>query len=215
MPLIKPILFVLVTLCLTTNSLAQSKPVYVGITKEKFKYIASTQRNSEWCWAASIQMMFNYYGIDIRQEQIVARSYGTDQSGELPDRAGGEDVITSNLNNWEIDNDGRRYRVTAKLNNGPPTPSYLIEELAHQRPVLIGYRTGPNKGHAVLITACSYYPSENGPIIRSIVVRDPLPSKENLATAGRVEYWGASLAKLIQSHWYVKVSTHSTPVVTD
>lgn len=154
-------------------------------------------------------MIFNYYGVDISQEQVVSKSYGKDGSGQLPNRTANEEIITANLNNWKIGNDGQNYIVEAKLNHGPPTPSYLIEELVNERPVLIGYRTGPTAGHTVLITACSYYPTANGPVIRSIIVRDPWPSEENLKTAGRIEYSGISLANLIQSHWYVKVISPS------
>lgn len=204
---IRSFVFLLVTSCLLSAPAVAQEPVYVGITAEKFNYFASTQRNSEWCWAASIQMMFNYYGIDISQEQIVARSFNMDPKGKLPNATGDLKVITENLNNWSIDNEGKAYQVNAKLHYGPPTPAYLVKELANERPVMIGYQTGPNTGHAVLITACSYIPTKNGPQIRSVIVRDPWPSPENKASAGRIEYWGHSIAKLIQTHWYVRVNS--------
>lgn len=178
---------------------------YVGIPRANFNYFVSSQRNSNWCWAASLQMVFNYYGVSITQEQIVARSYGTDHTGNLPNWTGSFPVITANLNNWNADNNGRQYSVAASLNWGAPTPAYLIQELSAQRPVLIGYQSSPTTGHAVVITACSYTESANGPIIQSIIVRDPWPSKENNATKGRIEYSGISLANLIQAHWYIRV----------
>lgn len=193
------------SLLLSTPVLSQ-EPVYVGITAKKFNYFASAQRNSEWCWAASIQMIFNYYGIDINQEQIVARSFKKDVNGVLPNATGDVKVITDNLNNWSIDNQGKGYQVQANLKYGAPTPSYLVKELANERPVLIGYKTGPNTGHAVLITACSYYPTPDGPQIRSMIVRDPWPSPENKESIGRIEYWGHSLAPLIETHWFVRVT---------
>jgi len=206
---IRSFIFLLVTSSLLNAQAIGQEPVYVGITADKFNYFASTQHNSEWCWAASIQMMFNYYGIDISQEQIVARSFKKDPDGKLPNVTGDLKVITENLNNWSVDNQGKAYQVNAKLHYGPPTPAYLVKELANERPVMIGYQTGPNTGHAVLITACSYIPTKNGPQIRSVIVRDPWPSPENKASAGRIEYWGHSIARLIQTHWYVRVN--STP----
>lgn len=181
------------------------QPIYVGIPRENFNYFASSQRNSNWCWAASMQMIFNYYGVNITQEQIVARSYGTDPNGNLPDWAGSFPVITANLNNWSIDNNGRSYIVAASLNWGAPTPAYLVQELSAQHPVLIGYQSGPNSGHAVVITACSYTESAYGPIIQTLIVRDPWPTPENAANKGRVEYSGANLAALIQAHWYIRI----------
>ncbi len=197
--------FSLTFFCLLSAIALAQQPIYVGIPSDDFNYYASSQRNSNWCWAASIQMVFNYYGINISQEQIVARSYGTDPSGSLPNWTGSFEVISANLNNWNVDNSGRQYQVTSYLNWGAPTPSYLVDELTNQRPVLIGYASGPNSGHAVVITALSYYPSPYGPQIQSIVVRDPWPSEQNTANRGRLEYPGATLANMIQAHWYVRV----------
>ncbi|MBS1501504.1 MAG: C39 family peptidase [Bacteroidetes bacterium] len=163
------------------------QPVYVGIRSENFSYFASSQHNSNWCWAASLQMIFNYYGVNITQEQIVARSYGVDPNGKLPNWTGNWRVITANLNNWSVDNNGRQYIVQAVFNRGPTKPAYLIRQLSQFHPVLIGCRSGPNSGHAVVITACSYVQTYYGPVIESIVVRDPWPSDENIASGGR---WG-------------------------
>jgi hypothetical protein len=202
---IRRLVLLLITTAMLYSPAVGQDPVYVGITAKKFNYFAASQKNSEWCWAASIQMMFNYYGIDITQEQIVSRSFNKGPDDELPNVTGDLEVITANLNNRIIDNKGLVYQVKARLNFGPPAPAYLVKELAAERPVLIGYKTGPNSGHAVLVTACSYIPTRNGPQIRSVIVRDPWPSPENLKSAGRVEYWGHSLARLIETHWYVQV----------
>jgi hypothetical protein len=135
----------------------------------------------------------------------VARSYGVDPNGNLPNWTGSFQVITANLNNWNVDNSGRQYGVRATFNQGAPTPIYLIQQLSLQRPVLIGYRSGPSSGHAVVITACSYIETYYGPMIQSIVVRDPWPSDNNIASQGRVEYKGIDLANLIQAHWYIVI----------
>jgi len=177
----------------------------VGIRSDNFNYFSSSQRNSNWCWAASLQMIFNYYGVNITQEQIVARSYGIDSSGNLPNWTGSFQVITQNLNNWSMDNLGRQYIVSASLNWGAPTPAYLIEELSAQQPILIGYRSSPSSGHAVVITACSYIQTTSGPFIQTIVVRDPWPNQQNVSTNGKNEYRADNLANLIQSHWYIRI----------
>ena len=62
----------------------------VGIPTETFNFVASTQRSTNWCWAASIQMTLNYYGVAITQEEIVARTYGTDRPVREPPRLHGE-----------------------------------------------------------------------------------------------------------------------------
>jgi hypothetical protein len=183
---------------------AQQQPIYVGIPSNQMNYYASAQNNSQWCWAASIQMVLNYYGVSINQEQIVARTYGTDYAGNLPNWAGSLDAIHNNLNNWSMDNYGYSYTVSASMGRGAPTPAILVQELSAGRPIIIGYQTGQG-GHAVVITAVSYIPTMNGPYIQSIVVRDPWPSQQNMASRGRVEYGGVDLANRIDAHWYVRV----------
>ena len=69
--------------------------------------------------------MLNYYGVNISQEQIVARTYGMNAYGQLPDWPSRLETITTNLNNWSIDNTGRTYVVRATLNWGAPTPAIL------------------------------------------------------------------------------------------
>lgn len=177
----------------------------VGIPSGQMNFFSASQNNSQWCWAASIQMVLNYYGVAISQEQIVARTYGTNQYGSLPDWPGSFPAITANLNNWSIDNRGRPYSVMASLNPGAPVPVILIRELSAGRPIIVGYKSGPNSGHAVVVTGAVFTTSPQGPIIHSVIARDPWPSGRNMANLGRVEYPGARIASLMQAYWYIQV----------
>ena len=200
---------VLLAVCLLSGqSLAQ--PVggvqQVGIPSGEMDFVAAAQQNSQWCWAAAIQMVLGYHGVGITQQQIVARTYGTDWWGNLPDWAGSIEAITANLNNWSIDNYGQQYAVAATLNWGAPAATVLIDELWNRHPVIIAYQSGPTSGHAVVVTAATFSQTMHGPVIHSIVVRDPWPSPENRFNSGRVEYDGASLAQRINAHWLISVS---------
>ena len=53
--------------------------------------------------------------------------------------------------------------VMASLNWGAPAPAILIQELSYGRPVIVGYRTGSNSGHAVVITSANFTQSYSGP----------------------------------------------------
>lgn len=183
----------------------QTQAGYVGIPSARMNYVAAAQHNSQWCWAAAIQMVFNYYGVNISQEQIVARTYGTDLYGYLPNWPGRLDAITTNLNSWSMDNAGRTYVVLSTLNWGAPTPAVLLQELSQGRPVIVSYRSGPNSAHAVVITGANFIPSPLGPAIQSVVVRDPWPSQWNIANYGRIEYVGAPIARLMQAYWYIRI----------
>ena len=179
--------------------------ITVGIPSNSMNFYAASQSNSNWCWAASIKMVLNYYGVKISQEDIVRRSYGTDPYGRLPNWQGSHQVITKNLNNWSVDKSGRVYTVRASLYFGAPNVSYLIQELSNNRPVLVGYRSGSSGGHAVIITAVSYIMTNNEPIIQTITVRDPWPNQQNINNRGRVVYQASDFARKINHHWYIRV----------
>ena len=198
--------FVMIIGIVVTSSAAFAQQTFtVGIPTNQMNYFAAGQEKSQWCWAASIEMVLNYYGVDIAQKQIVARTYGRDPFGQLPNWTGSIQTIHRNLNNWGIDNFGYPYTVMAQMGNGAPSPTVLINELSNGRPVIIGYRTGPNSGHAVVVTAVSYVPTASGPYIQTITVRDPWPSRENIINKGRVVHNAAALANKIQAYWYVRV----------
>lgn len=188
---------------LSQTTLAQ-KIYYVGIPGTKLNYVSATQEKAQWCWAASIQMVLNYYNIDINQRQIVERTYGKNIYGELPNWAASVQTIHSNLNNWSVDNKGKNYIVNAQFGTGAPEPFFLIQELSQHRPVIIGYQSDFG-GHAVVVTALSYYKTAMGPVIRSIIVRDPLPGNCEPGKKGRIEYEASSLADRIIGHWFIRV----------
>lgn len=178
-------------------------PQYVGISRGEMDYFASRQRNFQWCWAASIQMVLNYYGIDILQEQIVARTYGTDPRGRVPDWAGTLETILSNLNQRGTDNRGRPYSVHSRMGKEAPEPLSLIQELSRRKPVIFAYSNGPGTGHVAVVEGAVFEPSSYGPIIQSLFVRDPWPSWKNIMERGRREYAARDLASRVHFYWYI------------
>jgi len=214
------VLAVLLVLSTGTLSLAEQQvglPQYVGIPTRLMNHYYAQQRRSQWCWAACIQMVLKRYGVEVRQEEIVRRSYGTDPHGNLPDWPGSVQLVTANLNNWGIDRAGKQYVVTASLGLGPPAPAVLIRELTAGHPVILGCQAQP-QGHAVLCTAASYVltqanpynPTTPAPVIQTLVIRDPMPqgfwsSFLNPSARGRVEYRGDQLNRIIGAHWSIRV----------
>ena len=184
----------------------------VGIPSAEMDFVAAAQQSPQWSWAAAIEMVLTYHGVAITQPQIVARTYGTDLWGNLPDWGGSIEAITANLNNWSIDNYGRQYAVAATLYWGAPAPHVLIDELRNRRPMIISYLDGSPSGRTVVVTAATFSQTALGPRILSIVVRDPWPSPANIAKRGRNEYDGASLAQLIAAHWFISVSRSLPPL---
>ena len=199
------VVIALFAICLY-GSAAFGQPVggvhQVGIPAAEMDFVSAAQGSSQWCWAAAIQMVLRYHGVSITQQQIVARSYGTDPWGNLPNWSGSFGIITRNLNNWSIDNYGQEYAVGAVFGWGAPPAAVLIEELHNGRPMIISYRDSPVSAHAVVVTAATF--SRSG-LIHSIVVRDPWPTPANVLNKGRIEYDGSALAAAIQAHWRISV----------
>jgi len=133
-----------------------------------------SQDRDQWCWAASISMIFQYHGYDVSQEEIVKQTYG--RLVNLP--ATGQ-KIGRNLKSTYKTQDGREFRVSAReydllrgklaLNN-----SDVIRSLEEGRPLIIG-----SNGHAMVLTAIYYTRSPSGTPLQIIggIVRDPWPGR--------------------------------------
>lgn len=183
---------------------AQPAPTYVGIPTQRFNFAAAAQQQDEWCWAASVQMILNWYGIGVTQDMVVARTKHV-----LIDQAGSDMDISNALSGWAMTTNGQLVTIRSMAAPGLPPPAVLLTELGKGHPILLTFATGMYSGHAVVITAASYFPTNYGPQVVSLVIRDPWPSPANVATSGRVEIAGAALsnfAQLVRSHWLVSVS---------
>jgi Papain-like cysteine protease AvrRpt2 len=133
-----------------------------------------TQQQSQWCWAASISMLFSYYGHPVAQEKIVRSLYGT--TVNLPSGTGWN--IASRLNRDWMDDNNKPFksRLTAAydFDAGVMTldNAWIVNELDQDRPFIIG-----TKGHAVVATAVRYQPTQFEPVILAIGVFDPWPGR--------------------------------------
>ena len=132
------------------------------------------QKMSQWCWAASISMLFSYYGHPVSQEKIVQSLYRTIDN--LPSGTGWN--IASRLNRSWVDDNNQQFqsRLTAAYDYYAQVMTldnaWIVNELDQDRPFIIGA-----KGHAVVGTAIRYQPTQFGPVILAIGVFDPWPGR--------------------------------------
>ena len=144
-----------------------------GIPSGQFQYFAAPegygrQRSANWCWAACIQMVLNYHGLYVTQEEIVTRIYG-----QLVDQPGQPEQILQALSGWAPDLRGRYSAIIADTYSitGPS----LVSDLAYRWPLIVGLRGDP-VGHAYVLTAVTYeVDAWNNPIFKSVVLRNPWP----------------------------------------
>lgn len=146
-----------------------------GIQSGEFDFFASPnqrgrQRQANWCWAASIQMVLNYHGLYVSQEQVVQRIYG-----RQIDQPANSNQILNALTGWAPDNRGRGSSIHA--NSYTYSGSQIVQALGNKWPLIVGLRN-PNGGigHAVVLTAVFYSVDRfNNPIFTGVVIRDPSP----------------------------------------
>jgi hypothetical protein len=153
----------------TTNGrLCQAELDFATFAEAAF----DTQYQSQWCWAASISMVFAHYGHPVSQARIVSDVYGSPVN--MPAQAG--IVIAQQLNRAWVDDNGATFTATLTgaydfdAGVAALTNQQIVGELAAERPLVLG-----NKTHAVVLTAVQYFETPQGPNIVSGGVFDPWP----------------------------------------
>ena len=174
----------------------------VGLSSDAMNSIYAEQKQSEWCWAACIQMITNLYGADLTQDEVVARTYGPGVN-----RAGTLEVITANLNASGTTRRGRRYDIRSTMLDSDLLPAVLVAELSAGRPVLLGCEAG-GSGHAVVCTAVTYQGDAGRPRISVLTVRDPWPSESNRTGSGRQTLRGDDLGPRVLEGWVIRIAVH-------
>ena len=129
-----------------------------------------------WCWAASLSMVFKFFGHPLSQLEIVNRAFGgTVCSGAMPAQ-----IAQALSSNWKDDN-GNAFTcgITAAydyaggvfaINN-----AIIVNELVSQRPLIYC-----NTHHCMVICGVSYRNSMAGPVIDEVDVMDPWPSSPRI-----------------------------------
>ena len=137
-----------------------------GIDSNLFTVKArDTQHASEWCWAASIEMVFRYYGHHVPQERIVLETWGSIVN--LP--AANPFMILRDLNRKWVDDDGESFSVSGTSYGANAITA--AQDLASDMPLIIG-----TLGHAMVLTGLTYNRDVYGRgVVTSAIVRDPWP----------------------------------------
>jgi len=146
----------------------------VGIPSDRLEPITSQQAMSQWCWAASISMIFGYHGHALPQEGIVQSVFG--QLVDLPAMNGL--VMTGSLARRWTDTRGRPFQAKVRVfdvhaGQFEVDTQTIISELRDERPLLVG-----TVGHAMVMTAMRYTRSPWGQVqVVGATVRDPWPGR--------------------------------------
>lgn len=176
------VIFLLVFAATSRGDIAQIGPnSYVaGVRSDQFEfftapYVSGRQRQENWCWAACVQMVLNYHGLIVSQEQIVQRVFGQ-QVNQAADR----NQILQALSGWAFDLRGRASVIKA---SPYVWDEAIINDLAYRWPLIVGLKTDSGDGHAYVLTAAQFhyesyftgYSYVSRPVLDYVVLRDPSP----------------------------------------
>lgn len=142
------------------------------------------QQCPQWCWAASISMIFASHGHFVDQTDIVQKTYGR----PVCVTSGNPISIARNLaSNW-VDSRGQPFssRLVAAYDyyNGVQyiNNAVIVNELTNDRPLLYC-----NTHHAMVVVSATYYATPAGPNIQTIGVMDPWPASAGFHTLSASE----------------------------
>jgi Papain-like cysteine protease AvrRpt2 len=145
-----PFRFVSVPQCTITTSLA---------------FVTQRQIWSEWCWAASLSMIFGAHGYDVPQAQIVKETWG-----HIVDLPGSPAQVIKDLNKTWTDVNGKQFLPSIPKNRSMTgvTPDDIEDDLLAGHPLMIG-----TPSHAMVVVSMTYNNFLLGKSLVSIIVADP------------------------------------------
>jgi hypothetical protein len=134
-----------------------------GISSITFKQ--AFQQENEWCWAACISMVFEFYKHAVDQRRIVKETWGT-----VADMPGQPGDILRDLNKKWTDDAGHAFRCQGDMLS--VNVNTAVEDLIDDHPLIIGAL-----GHATVLTAITSAVDTVTTqfVIQQVVVRDPWP----------------------------------------
>ncbi len=170
------------------------KSVTVGIPTAQFNFVSAAQLHTDWCWAASVQMVLNWYNIPVKQSDVVNRIFG-----KPVDATVSEDAIAVALSGTAWDRRNREVHMHAERERGTPGSNLLVSELSARHPMLITFRSAKTMLHAVVLTGAEYVRTPQGPQLTALTFRDPNPNFKDRHTAEAFRVTGAELQRFLRS----------------
>lgn len=153
------------------------------------------QKQSQWCWASSIQNVLASYGVQVKQETVVKATWGRVQN--LPVFNPTQAVANLLKANAKVAPEGKV--VHPFIVAGAPVPAHLVRELEREKSPVMFFYLHPRGGHVVVCYGIEYMGSPSAPIINKIFVKDPW-------TGESVTWAGSALASNTSAAIYCRVA---------
>ena len=157
-----------------------------GISSITFKQ--AFQQQNEWCWAACISMVFEYYHHAVDQQRIVKETWGT-----VADMPGVPRDIFRDLNKRWTDDAGKAFQCQGDVYS--VNVNTAIQDLIDDHPLIIGAL-----GHATVLTAIisEVDTATSQYEIQQVIVRDPWPGRGGRRPLSPMEWASINFAARIR-----------------
>lgn len=126
--------------------------ISVARVNNYIEYCHHRQYKENWCWAACVQMVLDYYGLDVYQTSIVKRAYGD----EYNVTANKNDIVRA-INGWYISGSVVNARYERYKN-----AKTLIDAISSGQPLIVGLNEDSSVGHAYVLTHIFFKNDYNG-----------------------------------------------------
>jgi hypothetical protein len=203
--------------CLAGPGVARSARIGVDPARFSMAYLRSDQ--TDWMWAAGMEQILRYNGLQIKQEEIARRVFGTNPDGSTRtnDALGLQDVITTCMKRWTVDDRGISFTAAAVDWKGVPSAQVLLAEFQAQRPILAMLRLPEGQQYligaasqtavdVVIIDAGDYAPEPDGsPKFNSIEIRDPAATRKDPTNAGFERLTPLQFKSRVMEYWTIRI----------
>jgi hypothetical protein len=142
-----------------------------GPTSFDMELFSAEKECQNWTWAACIQTVLNFYGLKIKQEQIIQKVYKG-----LPCIAPNAIQIINAISGWNADPTGKFSTIfSQRLSWNPPV---LVDNLSNKNPLIVSLRNPDGKITAYVMSAIYFTKDSSGkPIVDKVVLQDVWPDK--------------------------------------
>lgn len=134
--------------------------ISVACVNNHIEYCHHSQYKENWCWAACVQMVLDYYDLYVSQTTIVKRTYGN----EYNITANKNDIVGA-IDGWYI----RGHVVKAKYERYKSAKT-LIDAVSSGHPLIVGLNENSSIGHAYVLTHIFFKNDYNGDMTPTRVV---------------------------------------------
>lgn len=161
-----------------------------------FSKYARKQLTPVWCWAAVLQTLLNYRGIQWTQPDIVAAI-----KGHVTIETASDLEISKFLNSWGFNYNGMTWQSRSLFSVGSPSPELSVSEFRNQRPIVLKFRVSPNMDHVVIAYVANVVPKPGSPDqLMSVFYIDPADGEIHMMS-------GKDYVNRVVGYWLIDVTS--------